>query len=70
MNIEQIKDKIETLQEGEELHWPHADYGKAEIRKKNEMYEVWEIPMYGGEPCFYRAFDKVEDVILEVGSWT
>ena len=70
MDIEEIKAEIESLQEGEEFHWPEGDYGKAEIRKKNGMYEVWEIPMYGGEPCFYRAFCKVEDVILEVGSWT
>ena len=70
MEIEQIKKELEALKDGGEFTWPESDYGKAEIWRKNEMYFVWAIPMYGGIPRYFSAYRSAQAVIDEVETWT
>lgn len=70
MELEQIKEHIEALEDGESFIWPESDYGKAEIWRKNETFLVFSIPMYGGVPVFEKAMKRVDDVIEMVESRT
>ena len=65
------KDAIEKLKDGESYIVPESDYGKAEIWKKNSMYFLFEIPMYGGEPRFIEAYGthRIDDMIKQYNSW-
>lgn len=70
MELKQIKEYIEAMKDGEEFIWPMSDYGKAEIWRKNGMFFIFSIPMYGGVPCFEIALRSVDSVIKTVESWT
>lgn len=63
MELQQIKEHIEALKDGESFIWPESDYGKAEIWRKNETFLVFSIPMFGGIPAFEKALKRVDDVI-------
>jgi hypothetical protein len=69
MEITQIRKEIEALQDGESFIWPESDYGRAEIWKKNEMFIVFSIPMYGGYPCFEAALKRPWEVVEMVAGW-
>ena len=66
--------EILKLKSGESWTWPEGDYGRAEIWRINDVYVLFEIPNYGGEPRFVETFG-VNDVGLDrliktVQSWT
>ena len=67
-----LKDEILKLKDGECYTIPESDYGKAEIWLKNEVYFLFEIPMFGGLPSYSGAFSKrkIDELIQMVGSWT
>ena len=52
---------LNELKNGEHYVIPESDYGKAEIWLINDIYFVFEIPMYGGDPMYVDSFSK--------GSW-
>lgn len=66
------KEKILALKDGDCYLWPESDYGKAEIWRKNNVYILFEIPMFGGEPIYDSTylFDRVDQLIKTVESWT
>ena len=68
----EIIEEILKLKDEECFVIGESDYGKAEIWKKNGMYFLFEIPMYGGNPNFsgvYPVF-RIKEMIEEINSWT
>jgi len=51
---------------------PESDYGFAEIYKMYGHFFVFTIPQYGGQPQFYKNFNKwqIEDLIKDLKSIT
>ena len=51
---------------------PESDYGLAEIFMDNDgNYEIYEIPMYGGEPMFYgKLVSDPTEVVNIIRSFT
>ena len=50
---------------------PESDYGLAEIYLTPLGYEIFEIPMYGGEPMNYNEIIKTPEEVVEIiQSWT
>lgn len=66
------KEEILKLKDGECYIVPESDYGKAEIWLKHGFFFLFEIPMYGGVPCFYKAYSKnqIDEMINKYESWT
>ena len=73
LNEKQLKHKEEILKlkEGGIYIVPESDYGLAEIRLINELYFLFEIPMYGGTPDFSEAYPKyrVDEMISTYSRW-
>lgn len=71
MEQNEILEEIKKLKDGEVFIVPEGDYGKAEIWLKNETYFLFEIPMYGGNPSFHKAYNKhyLEDLVKVIDSW-
>ena len=67
-----MKEEILKLKHGECYIVPEGDYGKAEIWLINNVYILFEIPMYGGEPQYCDCFIKnhVDEMIDKINSWT
>jgi hypothetical protein len=61
MDIEQ---KILNLKDGEVWTWPESDYGKAEIWRKHDVYFLFEIPSFGGQPVYTEAYIKTDIPLL------
>ena len=63
--------EIRKLKDGECWVWPESDYGKAEIWKKNDVYFLFSIPMYGGMPQFEDVFTPrmVVGLVELVNGW-
>lgn len=64
--------EIEKLNSGESYVIPESDYGKAEVWRLNNMYILFSIPMYGGEPTFEGCFGthRLDDLLSKVYYWT
>ena len=60
------------LKHGESYTVPESDYGKAEIYRINNVFILFSIPLYGGEPVYENVFGthRVEDLIERVNSWS
>jgi len=73
-NGDKNKKAILELKDGDIYHWPESDYGKAEILKKGNVYLLFEIPSFGGEPIFishyYLTMTSIDELIKTVESWT
>ena len=67
-----IKEEILKLKDGECYIVPESDYGKAEIWLKNNVYFLFSIPQYGGQPQFETIFKRYEiDRMVEmINSWS
>jgi hypothetical protein len=69
-----LKEEILKLKHGECFIVPESDYGKAEIWLINDIYVVFEIPLYGGEPRFSGTFSKtpqgITQIITTIEGWT
>jgi hypothetical protein len=61
---------IEQLKEGTFYYVPESDYGKAKIWKIEDVWLLFEIPMYGGNPSYVAGYHKVSDMIEEIDRWT
>jgi len=48
---------------------PESDYGLAEIYLSNGKFELYEIPMYGGEPQLAFKDSNPALIISELNSW-
>lgn len=74
MDNQKIKDEIKKISHGECFDVGESDYGKAEIWRLNNIYVLFEIPMYGGEPFFSNTFpcndDGVDAMLKEINSMT
>lgn len=65
------KGKIIALKDGEVWIVPESDYGKAEIWLKHETYFLFEIPAFGGQPSFFKAYrSHIDEMINDYNSWT
>ena len=66
------KEHIKNLNDGESYTVPESDYGKAEIFFTHGMYFLFEIPMYGGQPIFSKAFcmENIDSMIKTYTNWT
>ena len=66
------KEEIEKLKHGQHWDWPESDYGKAEIYRINDVYILFEIPQFGGEPLYSEtiAIGEIDRLIEIVESWT
>jgi len=49
-------DDVKKLKHNERFIIPEGDYGKAEIWRLNDIWILFEIPMYGGEPICYNTY--------------
>lgn len=65
-------EEILKLKSGDWYIVPESDYGKAEIWRLNDVYCLFEIPMYGGNPRFFKVYSKhrIDEMIKEINSWT
>jgi len=63
---------LEDLSSGKfsEINIPESDYGLADIYYINGKYEVYEIPMYGGEPSLALVDSNAQIVLKIIQSWT
>ena len=66
------KQEILKLKDGESWTWPESDYGRAEIWLKNNIYFLFEIPSFGGEPIYDSTYTMatLQYLIKKVESWT
>ena len=48
---------------------PESDYGLAEIRKKDGKFELYSIPMYGGEPQLEMVDSNASIILNELNGW-
>ena len=66
------KYEILKLETGQCYIVPESDYGKAEIWRINNMYFVFEIPMYGGKPVYSRSYklDQIDKMIYWINEWS
>lgn len=64
--------EILLLKSGDSFIVPESDYGKAEVWKINDMYILFEIPMYGGKPMFSGTYSlhQINDLIETIENWT
>jgi hypothetical protein len=67
-----MKEEILKLQNGKRYIIPESDYGKAEIWLINDIYFVFDIPMYGGFPQYHSLFhkDDIDEMIAMIDNWT
>ncbi len=70
--MEQDKENILKLKQGEMYLIPESDYGKAEVYLINDRYFLFGIPMYGGEPWYNDNYKKeqIDELLKVVYSWT
>lgn len=66
------KKAIENLKSGERYVIPESDYGKAEIWRVNDIYVLFEIPLFGGDPIFHTTYpvSQIKDMLNNVNNWT
>lgn len=67
-----MKKEILQLKDGEVYIVPESDYGKAEVWLKNDMYFLFEIPTFGGQPRYVDNYiPRHIDILIEkIESWT
>jgi hypothetical protein len=62
-DLEQIKETNETI------FVPESDYGLAEIYFRDGHYELFAIPMYGGEPYLEMSDSNAQTILDTVKNW-
>lgn len=67
-----MKEKIQKLKNGKCYVVPESDYGKAEVWRINNLYILFSIPMYGGEPQYEGAYGlhKIDEMITSINGWS
>ena len=66
------KQNILDLKSGEVYLWPESDYGKAEIWRVHNIFLLFEIPNYGGEPVYEATYHEgyIDGLVAMVNAWT
>jgi len=67
-----MKTEILALKHKECVIVPESDYGKVEIWRINDMFILFDIPMYGGKPMYYQSFrlNQIDYMINIINGWT
>jgi len=67
-----MKTEILALKHKECVIVPESDYGKVEIWRINDMFILFDIPMYGSKPMYYQSFrlDQIDYMINVINGWT
>jgi len=65
-----ILEHIKLLKNGQHYMVPESDYGKAYIHKLHDIFIVFEIPIYGGNPSFSFATTSAIEVVETIEAWT
>jgi len=67
-----MKEKIESLASGELFIVPESDYGRVEVWRMHDVYVLFELPMYGGDPNYIATYmhDSVDLMIEYIGQLT
>ena len=63
-------DKILEMKDGESLYTNMCNDGGALIHKYWDYYFLFEIPLFGGDPMFYKAYKNIEEMISVYTNWT
>lgn len=66
-----MKEEILKLKQGECFIVPEGDYGKAEVWRINDVFIVFEIPLFGGEPMYSKTYhhSRIEEIIYDIISF-
>lgn len=72
INEEGLEKFISALPEGIRLHISLGEEAGAEVVKVHDIYLLFEIPMYGGEPRYTNLYrhHEVGRIFKEIRSWT
>jgi len=67
-----LVEQIENLRPGNEHFFNMCEGGGAKVERCEEGFDLYEIPIYGGEEQFsgHYADDQVDALVLEALSWT
>ncbi len=67
-----MKEQILKLKNGECYTVPESDYGRAEVWKINNVYVLFSIPLYGGEPAYEQVYGlhRIDEMISSINSWS
>ena len=70
--IDKYIQELTSIKDGESWVWPESDYGRAEIFKVLDMFIVFSIPMYGGEPIYEKTCRKedINEMMEMVARWS
>lgn len=72
---DEVKNAILALQDGQEYYFNMFQDGGAMVKKitgHSGWYDLYCIPLYGGEPYFDKVFDseQIDGILEEVyGTW-
>jgi hypothetical protein len=68
----EYKQEIEKLKHGESFIVPESDYGKAEVYRINDVFVVFSIPLFGGQPFYDETFGiaRIDEMIEHIESHT
>ena len=58
------------LEIGETYYYKWSEGGGAEIVRTNEGYELYEVPLYGGDPRFYKVCSTLIEAEGVADKWT
>jgi len=53
-----------------DIYYNMCNDGGALIRPTEKGFELYEIPLYGGEPRFYDTFNTIEEAKKIADGWT
>jgi len=61
---------IENLKTSDKgILMPESDYGLGEIYFRDGIFELYEIPMYGGEPGLALKSNNAQEILDELRTW-
>jgi len=61
---------IENLKaSNESIFIPESDYGLGEIYFRDNVFELYEIPMYGGNPGLSLKTDNAQLILDKLRTW-
>lgn len=71
IEVEDTLDKLQHLDQYEEFNLNWSEEGGATIIRVWDIYILFEVPVYGGEPNYIDSyhFNNLEELIEEVGLW-
>lgn len=72
MRKEQDRNNLKALRNGESTHINWFEGGGGEVHRVWDMYVLFEVPQYGGEPRYVDTYHKsqLEDLLEKAHEWT